>query len=200
MSQKNLEIIGRLQANSVWFKKLEPKSQAYVAEYCLNGFDSKQAAKAAKLKNANKVIASEAVQNAIKEFLQYVLADKADKLESKIIDVLWRRAFYDPFDFVDEEGQPRFDVDNYKEVLGANSVVVEGIKRMVHPKNQDNVWMIVELADRTRALKELSSYIGLVREDSGTASSFVVNLQVHNDTPKQVYEIKDYEDVVADKE
>lgn len=199
MSQKTLEIIGRLQVNSVWFNKLELKSQAYVAEYCLNGFDSKQAAKAAKLKNVAKVAASEVVQNAIKEFLQYVLADKADKLESKIIDVLWRRAFYDPFDFVDEEGQPRFDVTNYKEVLGANSVVVEGIKRMVHPKNQDNVWMIVDLADRTRALKELSSYIGLVREESGTASSFVVNLQVHNDTPKKVYEIKDYEDVVAEQ-
>jgi ribosomal protein S8 len=196
---KNLEVIGKLQANSVWFKNLEPEYQAYVAEYCLNGFDSKMAAKAAKIKKIHEVVASEAVQNAIKEFMQYVLADKADKLESKIIDVLWRRAFYDPFEFVDEEGQPRFDVTNYKEVLGANAVVVEGIKRMVHPKNQDNVWMIVDLADRTRALKELSSYIGLVKEDTGVASSFVVNLQVHNDEAKPVYEIKDYEDVIEEK-
>lgn len=196
---KNLEVIGKLQANSVWFKNLEPEYQAYVAEYCLNGFDSKMAAKVAKIKKVSDVAASEAVQNAIKEFMQYVLADKADKLESKIIDVLWRRAFYDPFDFVDEEGQPRFNVSNYKEVLGANAVVVEGIKRMVHPKNQDNVWMIVDLANRTQALKELSSYIGLVREESGVASSFVVNLQVHGDSPKPVYEIKDYEDVIEEK-
>lgn len=199
MSNKNLEVIGKLQVNSVWFKHLIPEYQAYVAEYCLNGFDSKQAAKATKIKNISEVAASEAVQEAIKEFMTYVLADKADKLESKIVDVLWRRAFYDPFEFVDEEGQPRFDVSNYKEVLGANSVVVEGIKRMVHPKNQDNVWMIVDLADRTKALKELSSYIGLVREDSGVASSFVVNLQVHGDNPKPVYEIKDYDDVLVEK-
>lgn len=197
---KNLEVIGKLQVNSVWFKNLEPKYQAYVAEYCLNGFNAKQAAKAAKIKSPSAVNTSEAVQEAIKEFMKHVLADKADKLESKIIDVLWRRAFYDPFDFVDEEGQPRFDVSNYKEVLGANSVVVEGIKRMVHPKNQDNVWMIVDLADRTRALKELSSYIGLVREDSGKAASFVVNLQMHDNQQKPVYEIKDYEDVASEKQ
>lgn len=196
---KNLEVIGKLQANSTYFNKLEPKYQAYVAEYCLNGFDSKRAAKAAKVKHTQEVAASEAVQHAIKEFMQYVLADKADKLESKIVDILWRRAFYDPFEFVDEEGQPRFDVSNYKKVLGANSVVVEGIKRMVHPKNQDNVWMIVDLADRTRALKELSAYIGLAREDSGVPSSFVVNLQVHGNEPKPTYEIKDYEDVVAEQ-
>ena len=32
---------------------------------------------------------------------------------------------YDPMEFIDEDGQPRFNIDNYKEVLGPNVVVIE---------------------------------------------------------------------------
>jgi hypothetical protein len=103
---------------------------------------------------------------------------------------LWRRAFYDPFDFIDEEGQPKFDVTNYKEVLGANSVVVDGIKRMVHPKNQDNVWMQVDLADRTRALKDLSNYIGLASGEDSGSGSFVVNVSLNGEQEQKKHDFK----------
>jgi len=197
MNSKNVDVIANLLSDSVYFKVLEPSVQSYVAEYCLNGFNSKLAANSAKVKDAQKVATSEAVQEAIKEFMKYVLADKADKLEAKIMDTLWRRAFYDPFKFIDEEGQPRFDVKNYQKELGADAVVVEGIKRMVHPKNQDNVWMQVDLANRAQALKELLAYSP--KEADGEASSFIVNLNVHQREVKQIYEIKDYQDVIEAK-
>lgn len=196
MSSYNKELMAKLQENSKSFKNLKPQQQQFVAEYCLNGFSATDAAKEVGAKSSARFMQSDLVNEAIKEFMAFVLADKADKLESKIVDILWRRAFYDIMEFIDEEGQPRFDVNNYKEVLGPNAVVIENIKRMVHPKNEDHVWMEITFADRTKALKELSNYIGLAREDSGVPSSFVVNLNLNEDTDKtHVYDIKEYKDV-----
>lgn len=194
----NKEAIVKLQNDSKYFKRLKPQQQQFVAEYCLNGFSASDAAKAVGARGAGRFMGSDVVNEAIREFMSFVLADRADKLENKIVDVLWRRAFYDPMDFIDEDGQPRFNIDNYKEVLGADVVVIENIKKNVHFKEPDLEWYEVTLADRTRALKELSNYIGLAREESGAASSFIVNLNLNEDDKKEAktYQIKEYKDIV----
>ncbi len=194
----NKEVIVRLQNDSKYFKHLKPQQQQFVAEYCLNGFSAPDAAKAVGAKGAGRFMGSDVVNEAIREFMSFILADRADKLENKIVDVLWRRAFYDPMDFIDQDGQPRFNIDNYKEVLGADVVVIENIKKNVHFKEPDLEWYEVTLADRTRALKELSNYIGLAREESGAASNFIVNLNLNEDDKKEAktYQIKEYKDIV----
>jgi hypothetical protein len=85
-------------------------------------------------------------------------------------------------------------------VLGPNVVVIENIKKNVHYKEPDLVWYEITLADRTRALKELSNYIGLTREESGSASSFIVNLHMNEEEKKEAktYQIKEYKDIVND--
>ena len=196
----NNEAIAKLQNDSKYFKNLKPQQQQFVAEYCLNGFSASDAAKAVGAGSSAKFMGSDVINEAIREFMGFVLADRADKLENKIVDVLWRRAFYDPMDFIDEDGQPRFNVSNYKEVLGPNVVVIENIKKNVHYKEPDLVWYEITLADRTRALKELSNYIGLTREESGSASSFIVNLHMNEEEKKEAktYQIKEYKDIVND--
>lgn len=187
------EIIDKLQHDSVYFSKLKPQQQLFVANYCSNGFEADPAAKACGAKSSSAYMRSDVINKAIEEFMKFVLADKAIKLESMIIDVLWRRSFYNVMDFIDEEGQPRFDVSNYKEELGANAVVIDGIKPYVHAKNQDYHWVEVQLADRNRALKELSNYIGLAKgEDEGQQQAFTVNIAVKGDTPKQEFVVQEY--------
>jgi len=174
------EIINKLQHDSKHFSKLKPQEQLFVAYYCNNGFKASAAAKAVKASSPTKFTKSDEVNASVEEFITEILADKASKMKSMIIDVLWRRAFYNIMDFVDEDGQPRFDVNNYKEKLGADAVVIDGIKQYVHSKNTDHTWVEVQLADRNKALKELSNYIGLsTSEESDGAASFVVNINMH---------------------
>ena len=68
------------------------------------GFSASDAAKAVGTGSSAKFMGSDVVNEAIREFMSFVLADRADKLENKIVDVLWRRAFYDPMEFIDEDG------------------------------------------------------------------------------------------------
>ena len=56
------------------------------------GFLASDAAKAVGAKSSAKFMGSDVVNEAIREFMSFVLADRADKLENKIVDVLWRRA------------------------------------------------------------------------------------------------------------
>jgi len=187
------EIIDKLQHDSIYFSQLKPQQQLYVAYYCSNGFDQTAAAKSVGAKSATRFAKSDMINKAVEEFMKEILSDKAAKLESMIIDVLWRRSFYNVLDFIDEDGQPRFDVYNYKEVLGPDAVVIDGIKHYVHAKNQDHTWVEVQLADRNKALKELSNYIGLTHENTSTAATFTVNVALNGDDKKeQEFKIVDY--------
>jgi hypothetical protein len=194
------EIITKLEQNSVWFSTLLPKQRLFVAEYCTNGFDADKAAKVlGGSRQPSVYLEKEPIQEAIKEFVSAVLVDKAYKLESKIMDTLWRRAFYSPLDFINGNGEPltadgspfdpdNFDLKEYKERLGDNACVIDNIKNTMHPRNPDFKSVVVVLADRNQALKQLSQYAGLAKEeDANKPSSFVVNVNMNEpDEYKQV--------------
>lgn len=199
------EVVTRLEKDSTWFSHLKPKQKLFVAEYCLNGFEASRALDkiGSKKDSIANYLNKEPIQEAIKEFVSAVLADRASKLEAKITDVLWRRAFYNPMDFIDERGQPRthdgnpfdpyhFDVEEYKKRLGAWSVCIDGIKSAMHPRSPDMISVTVELADRDKALKALSSYVGLTREEEGQETSFVVNVNVNPEKEKEATVIQEY--------
>jgi hypothetical protein len=210
MSRENTygqELINRLERDSIWFKRLLPQQKLFVAEYCLNGFDGKLASeKVGTVSNPAILLGREPVMEAVKEFVNAVLVDRASKLEAKITDVLWKRAFYNPLDFIDERGQPRtadgspfdpmtFDVAEYKRRLGEWAVCIDGIVTSMHPRNADNISVSVKLANRDSALKALSSYVGMARDESAP-TSFVVNVNVHDEEqPKKDFKIVPYEKV-----
>lgn len=187
-------IIG-LEKDSKYFKTLVPKQKLFVAEYCTNGFVKSKACKSVKISNktATEYLEDKVVLQAREEFVAAVLAERASQLESRIVDTLWKRAFYNPLMFIDQRGQPRtsdglpfdpldFDLDEYMERLGDWVVCITGIKSFVHPKDPNVVSVIVELADRDKALKSLSAYVGLARADEGSGvSSFIVNLNIKDD-------------------
>ena len=185
------EVINKLENDSTWFKKLKPQYKLFVAEYCSNGFNGKNAAKSVGGKlNANTALSQESVQEACKEFVEHALVDRMYKLETRVIDVLSKRAFYNPLMFIDSKGQPKtadgtefhpddFDEEEYIERLGEWAMCIEGIKMAMHPKDANTVAITVLLADRNQALKQLSAYANLAREgDTDTPSSFVVNVNV----------------------
>lgn len=193
------EVINKLENDSVWFKALKPQYKLFVAEYCSNGFDGKLAAKAVGGKlNPNTTLALEAVQKAKQEFVEVALADTVGKLETRVIDVLSKRAFYNPLMFIDSKGQPKtadgkefradnFDEAEYIERLGDWAVCIEGIKMAMHPKNADTVAVTVMLADRNQALKQLSAYANLAREgDVDKPSSFVVNVNIKDRENREI--------------
>lgn len=197
------DIIHILENKSKWFAHLKPQEKMFVVEYSTNGFNGdKAASRVSNKSDAVRFLEKQPIQEAIKEFVAVVLADRAEKLESKIVDVLWRRAFYNPLDFIDQNGQPltpdgspfdpdEFDLKNYKEMLGPWSVCIDNIKNAMHPKNPDVKSVTVVLADRDRALRQLSTYAGLINEDEGKDNSFVVNINV-GESPEQKYEIKPF--------
>lgn len=200
------ELITRLEKNSVWFSKLLPQQKLFVAEYCLNGFDAKLAAdRVSTTASAAKFLNKESIEEAVKEFVRLILSDRASKLEAKITDVLWKRAFYNPLDFIDERGQPRapgteafdadtFDVVEYKQRLGEWAVCIDNIVTSMHPRNPDVLSVSVKLANRDLALKALSTYVGMARDEEAS-TSFVVNLNMNNpdDVKQKEFKIIPYE-------
>lgn len=101
------DIIHILENKSKWFAHLKPQEKMFVVEYSTNGFNGdKAASRVSNKSDAVRFLEKQPIQEAIKEFVAVVLADRAEKLESKIVDVLWRRAFYNPLDFIDQNGQP----------------------------------------------------------------------------------------------
>jgi hypothetical protein len=196
------ETITKLEQDSVWFSQLLPKQKLFVAEYCTNGFDADKAAKSlGGYRQSTVYLEKEPIQEAIKEFVSAVLVDKAYKLESKIMDTLWRRAFYSPLDFINGNGEPltadgspfdpdRFDLKEYKERLGDNACVIDNIKNAMHPRNPDIKSVTVVLADRNQALKQLSQYAGLAKEED-KSNSFVVNVNMNE--PEEYKKVKIHE-------
>lgn len=190
MSDKT-QIMIELKDKSKYFKHLGAQYQLFVAEYCTNDFDGAKARKAAGIKeSAPELLAKEPIKIAVKEFIDSVLADKVSTLEAKIIDTLYKRAFYNVMMFLDQQGSPKFDINNYEQELGEWSVCIDGIKQLRSPKDP-TIWVThVQLPDRDKAIKALSAYIGLAKEDQADAnSSFSVNVTVapkRDKKPKRV--------------
>lgn len=144
----------------------------FVAEYLTNGFNATKAymtavnarctRKYAGAKGAALLQKSETKQ-AISRYMAAWLGEKKEKLEVGIISVLWARAFYDPANFINPDGSPRFE--SWDQIPKDWRTAVDGIETKFYGKDADRSITTMKLADRERSLEKLARYISLFAAD-----------------------------------
>jgi phage terminase small subunit len=147
-------------------KELTEKEQLFIAEYLVNGFNGTQAAiKAGYSKNTAGEIAHENlkkphISNRVSSYLDEVLGKYRNTLHYEIIDTYRRRAFYNPADFIDCEGQLLKPLEDY----GPDGVVIDGIEKQIKQVGKEVYDVVkVKLADRDKALSQLTAYMNLIK-------------------------------------
>jgi phage terminase small subunit len=163
----------RLLRDSKHFSKLgSRRMKRFVAVYCTNSLNGKQAALAAGYSArsaesyAGKMLADPKVRDAIKEFLKIMLDRIKEMISFQIIEIQRIRATYQAGDIID--GRGRLIVSDLKE-LGPLQYCIEGIEtKYVRFGDEIKEQIIVKLADRNKALDMLTRYVDLINESSDT--------------------------------
>jgi hypothetical protein len=142
----------------------------FVAEYCANGMNGAQAYRkthprssiAAAAVSASEFLRKPNIRAAVREWVSDALDVRKDILAKEIIDVLLKRAFFDPLDYVDTQGVMK-DFD----AVQARGVI-DGIVRR---ETRDSTWVELRFADRDKALEMLIKYIELIKPDPAEAAA-----------------------------
>ncbi len=148
---------------------LKPRELKFIAAYCSNGFNQKNAYIAAgyeaKVDHTQRVIASRMlsradIQLAVRRFLKIIIEPYREKLEYMLMEVHYRRAFYDIATFYDSEGK-LLDLDDIPEEW---HIVIDGIDQKLISAQKDGEkkysWLkTYKLADREQALKALWAFL-----------------------------------------
>ena len=153
-------------------KNLTLKQIKFVGEYLSNGLNQTRAyltvyykGNESKYASANaqapKLLVNVSIKEAIKTVLDLWLGATKLKLEQKIIDSLYREAFYDPSMFITETGAPKFKKLEDIDVEWRPCIV--GIETKSYGKDAVRDHTVVKLADRRKAREELSKYIELIK-------------------------------------
>lgn len=155
-------------------KKLTNKVKVFIAEYCRmgNGFNATQAAiKAGYSKKTaysvgNENLKKPEIKKAISDYMDAVIGQYKDTLEYELLNYYKIRAFYDPSDIVDANGQ--LLCDDLKE-YGKLSIVIEGVKTKKRFSHNDAYKLPVyvdeveiKLTNREKAMEKLTDYIGMI--------------------------------------
>jgi hypothetical protein len=118
----------------------------------------------------------------IREALRIVITDwleeKRGKLEKELIDVLYRRAFYDISIFQNENGEFK----ELEDIPNEWRCCVDGVEKKYYGKDATTSVIILKLADRDRAIDKLDKYIQMTKELS-------VDVGLTKDTVKSLDEI-----------
>lgn len=143
----------------------------FAAEYCSNGFNAVRAYRnavnstgsyATMSTMSSKMMQELSVVKCIEAFTASWIGEKRLQLHSKILQILWAQAFYDPSMFINGEGQPKFkDLD---ELPIDMRCVVLGIKKRYHGKDATESTIEIELVDRKSAIRELAAYVNLMKD------------------------------------
>ena len=165
---------------------LRPKELDFVFQYCTNGFDEKLARD--KAGYSKSIFTKEHVKKAIAIYMNAILAQKKPEVLDKVINVLYKRAFYDPFMFYDTDGQPKFS--SLEEIDEEWRVVVDGIEQKYWGKDSETSSVVLKLADRNKAIQELTKILELSKEqikiegmnDISRDAGFTFNLNVIDTT------------------
>lgn len=172
--------------------EMSPQQMSFVYYYCLNDFDEKKAVELSdysKNVNVKALFNNDKVKKAIAIYMNAVLAQHKTHILHKAIDVLSKRAFYDPFMFYDTDGQPKFST--MEDVPVEWRVVVDGIEQKFWGKDAMQTSVILKLADRQSAIKELTKLLELSKEtieiknsvaSAGDELGFTFNLNVLDTT------------------
>jgi hypothetical protein len=150
-------------------KNLNLKEISFVALYVTNGFNATDAymgsiaRKGTKRDTANSaavaVIAKSSIKDAIRVVIDSWLAEKKGKLEAQIIGLWYHRAFYDTKMFVDGEGAVAFK--KLEDIPEEWRCVIDGIEAKYYGKDADRKVVVLKLANKEAAARELGKYIQL---------------------------------------
>lgn len=153
----------------------------FAAEYCSNNFNAVKAYKnavnstgsyATMSTMASKYMQIPSVVKCIEAFTVSWIGEKRLQLHSKILQILWAQAFYDPSMFINGEGQPTFT--DLTEIPSDMRCVVVSIKTKYHGKDATQKTIEIELVDRKSAIRELAAYVNLMK-DAKTTPTITIN-------------------------
>lgn len=156
----------------------------FIIEYLANGRDYSAAYKkaisaVAKDRAASsggaKLLKKPEILRGIQIVMDGILKSRKEELEHRILEVLWNQAFFDPSKLMLPDGSPCFT--SWNEVPLQLRQCVDSIDTRVYGKNADRTVTTVKFVDRKQALRELSTYIGMMKGVSST-----VNLNVPPET------------------
>lgn len=170
--QKCKEALGKDLYTKLRFeKKLSIKYIQFVAIYLTNGLDGKDAylksiaRKGTKEESARveaiRILQIPTVQEAVRDAFNDWLGEKKSKLEKQIIDNLCARAFYDPEIFYTPDGKVKFS--SWEQIPKEYHCCVESMEVKYYGKDADKDVVVLRLADKSKAMKELSQYIELYK-------------------------------------
>jgi hypothetical protein len=130
-------------------------------------------------KQAILILKKDRVQKALSSYMKAFIGEHKDKLEYKILNQLYLRAFYNPFDIITADGslRPMEDIDKDHQKL------IVGIEEQMHPKDPSVRVQRVKLADRDKARKELEVYINMLHVEN------VQTLKLGDDTKDKLRSI-----------
>lgn len=151
---------------------LTEEELAFAAEMCINGCDQIKAYSTVhkitgemskeQYRNMSTILHDQRVRKAIRAGIQRKMADVLDNLDARLLNTYITRAFYDPMEFMDDDGDPK----PLSKIAPDNRCVIDGIEKKYYGKDADAYTVTYKLANRDTALKTLSEYINGVRPNS----------------------------------
>jgi len=111
---------------------------------------------------AAQLLAKQRFQEYFAEFLEKQLGDDKAVLAAQVIQKMKVRAFYDPADIINDDGNLRHSMDELS-AMGL-SYAIDGIE-CSYTKEGDKITK-VKLADRQAALESLAKYLKLIQQGS----------------------------------
>ena len=170
---KCIEVLGEDLVNKLETdKKLTIKQIRFCAEYLINGFigvraymvafDLPESKYASAKVLSHRLLTKVNIKNVLKKLNNEWLDNKKEIFERKIIGILDKEAFYDPFDFINKAGFPAFK--NKEDIPKDLRPCITGIKtKFIGLSSKPSIE--IKLADRYKALELLGKYINLFKED-----------------------------------
>lgn len=154
---------------------LTEEELAFAAEMCLNGCDQVKAYSTVhkicgemtkeQYRRMSEILHDQRVRRAIRAGIQRKMADALDNLDAKLLNTYITRAFYDPVEFIDNDGDPK----PLSKISPEIRCVIDGIEKKYYGKDADAYTITYKLANRDTALKTLSEYMGQIRPTSKLA-------------------------------
>lgn len=151
---------------------LTEEELAFAAEMCINGCDQIKAYSTVhkitgemskeQYRNMSTILHDQRVRKAIRAGIQRKMADVLDNLDARLLNTYITRAFYDPMEFIDDDGDPK----PLSKISPDNRCVIDGIEKKYYGKDADAYTVTYKLANRDTALKTLSDFMNGVRPNS----------------------------------
>lgn len=143
----------------------------FAACYVSNGLDPVQAYKDAYAKPQTRTKTAEAqgyallrtpeVRTLVQRFTNSWIEGKKETLEPKILKSLMARAFWDPAELFDVNGEPNFE--SWDAVPEETRMAIDGIELQYYGKDANQSAVRYKMASRQQAIAMLAQYIGITK-------------------------------------